>query len=96
LDIGLSGDNVKLNFPDVAATALEELPATCALDVAELDGITLEGVGAVMNLTRERVRQVEVIALAKLEAHQELIRIRAEGVEMAQAHIPCVDGEQLT
>ncbi len=37
-----------------------------ALDVADRAGTTLEDVGAIMNLTRERIRQVEVKALAKV------------------------------
>jgi len=36
---------------------------SCALDVAGWGGITLEEVGRLMNITRERVRQVEVHAL---------------------------------
>jgi DNA-directed RNA polymerase sigma subunit (sigma70/sigma32) len=40
---------------------------TCALDVAEKGGITLEEVGEIMNLTRERIRQVEVRGLLKLK-----------------------------
>ncbi|HZJ55112.1 MAG TPA: sigma factor-like helix-turn-helix DNA-binding protein, partial [Myxococcaceae bacterium] len=43
-----------------------ELEHTCALDVAEKGGITLEEVGEIMNLTRERIRQVETRGLAKL------------------------------
>ena len=39
---------------------------SCALDVAEKGGITLEEVGAIMNLTRERIRQVETRGLLKL------------------------------
>ena len=39
---------------------------TCALDVADRGGITLEEVGAILNLTRERIRQVEVRGLGKL------------------------------
>ncbi|MCB9536384.1 MAG: hypothetical protein H6704_08970 [Myxococcales bacterium] len=39
---------------------------TCALDVAERGGITLEEVGEILNLTRERIRQVEVKGLQKL------------------------------
>jgi DNA-directed RNA polymerase sigma subunit (sigma70/sigma32) len=41
---------------------------TCALDVADRGGITLEEVGAIMNLTRERIRQVETRGLLKLRA----------------------------
>lgn len=36
-----------------------ELKETCALDVAESGGLTLEDVGELVNLTRERVRQIE-------------------------------------
>jgi DNA-directed RNA polymerase sigma subunit (sigma70/sigma32) len=40
---------------------------TCALDVADRGGITLEEVGEILNLTRERIRQVEVFGLEKLK-----------------------------
>jgi DNA-directed RNA polymerase sigma subunit (sigma70/sigma32) len=36
------------------------------LDIAERGGITLEEVGEIMNLTRERIRQIEVRGLLKL------------------------------
>jgi DNA-directed RNA polymerase sigma subunit (sigma70/sigma32) len=39
---------------------------TCALDVASRGGVTLEEVGDILNLTRERIRQVEVMGLEKL------------------------------
>ena len=50
---------IKLNFPDLEVWEMNE---TCALDVADRGGTTLEDVGAIMNLTRERIRQVEVKA----------------------------------
>jgi len=56
LDVNPRTGSVKLNFPD---KEIWELAETCALDVADRGGITLEEVGAIMNLTRERVRQVE-------------------------------------
>ena len=49
---------------------------TCALDVADRGGTTLEEVGAIMNLTRERIRQVEVKGLAKLEALRDMAALR--------------------
>ncbi len=63
LDVGSSG-SIKLNFPDLEP---DELVETCSLDIADRGGVTLEEVGALMNLTRERVRQLEVRALARGE-----------------------------
>jgi hypothetical protein len=63
LDVNPNTGSVKLNFPD---KEIWELAHTCALDVADQGGITLEEVGDIMNLTRERVRQVEALGLSKL------------------------------
>lgn len=63
LDIHPERGSIKVNFPDLEP---DELPQTCALDIAEVGGITLEQIASVMNLTRERVRQLETAALAKL------------------------------
>src|SRR5512140_3565075 len=65
LDVNPTTGSIKLNFPDLEVWELEE---TCALDVADKGGITLEEVGAIMNLTRERIRQVETRGLLKLRA----------------------------
>jgi hypothetical protein len=64
LDVNPETGSIKLNFPDLEPW---DLPETCALDVAERGGITLEEVGEIMNLTRERIRQVEVRGLIKLK-----------------------------
>ena len=70
VDVTPRTGSVKMNFPD---KELWELAETCALDVADRQGITLEDVGVIMNLTRERVRQREVRGLQKLRviAHDE-------------------------
>ena len=65
LDVNPATGSIKLNFPDKEIWEMEE---TCALDVADRGGITLEEVGAIMNLTRERIRQVETRGLLKLRA----------------------------
>jgi len=65
LDVNPETGSIKINFPDLEPW---ELPYTCALDVADRGGITLEEVGEIMNLTRERIRQVEVRGLNKLRA----------------------------
>src|SRR5207253_378847 len=64
LDVNPETGSIKINFPDLEPW---ELAHTCALDVAERGGITLEEVGEIMNLTRERIRQVEVRGLLKLK-----------------------------
>ena len=64
LDINPETGSIKINFPDLEPW---EMKNTCALDVAEKGGITLEEVGEIMNLTRERIRQVEVRGLLKLK-----------------------------
>jgi len=46
------------------------------IDVADRGGTTLEEVGAIMNLTRERIRQVEVKGLAKLQALSDMNALR--------------------
>lgn len=69
LDVNERNGNIKLNFPDVEVW---DLPETCALDVADRGGITLEEVGAIMNLTRERIRQLEDLSLARLKALGEM------------------------
>ncbi len=63
VDVNPRTGSVKMNFPD---KELHELADTCALDVADRGGITLEDVGVIMNLTRERVRQLETRGLVKL------------------------------
>jgi hypothetical protein len=64
LDVNPETGSIKLNFPDLEVWEMKE---TCALDVADRNGITLEEVGDIMNLTRERIRQVEVRGLLKLK-----------------------------
>jgi hypothetical protein len=43
-----------------------DVDESCALDLAERGGMTLEEVARVLSMTRERVRQIEQAALAKV------------------------------
>lgn len=67
-DLGLG--SVKLNFPDLiepdGGLRLEELAETCALDVAGRGERALEYVGDLVNITQERVNQLEDKLLGKL------------------------------
>ena len=64
LDVNPETGSIKLNFPDLEVWEMAE---TCSLDVADKGGITLEEVGEILNVTRERIRQVEVRGLLKLK-----------------------------
>jgi len=64
LDVSPDSGAIKLNFPDLEVW---ELGCTCALDIADSGPRRLEDVGPIMNVTRERARQLEVVALGKLE-----------------------------
>ncbi|PKN39500.1 MAG: hypothetical protein CVU63_15680, partial [Deltaproteobacteria bacterium HGW-Deltaproteobacteria-20] len=52
IDVSSKTGAIKLNFPDLEVWEMNE---SCALDVADRGGTTLEDVGAIMNLTRERI-----------------------------------------
>ena len=63
LDVSDTG-SIILNFPHLEPG---EMPAdqSCALDLAERGAMTLEEIAVVTNLTRERIRQVELRALVR-------------------------------
>lgn len=72
IDVHPVRGSIKINFPDAEVW---EMTDTCALDIADRGGITLEEVGEIMNLTRERVRQLETQGLAKLQGMDEVSRL---------------------
>ncbi len=71
LDINPRTGSIKINFPELEPW---ELKHTCALDVADNGGLTLEEIGLITNLTRERVRQVEVRGLITLKLNGKTLR----------------------
>jgi Sigma-70, region 4 len=56
---------LRLNFPDKEP---DEVTASCSLDLANDGPRTLEQVAALMGMSKERARQIESAALAKLKA----------------------------
>jgi hypothetical protein len=63
LDVSERTGSIKTNYPDVETW---QMGRTCALDEADRGGMTLEDVADALNLTRERIRQIETKALRKL------------------------------
>lgn len=94
IDVSPRTGAIKLNFPDLEVWDLGE---SCALDVADRGGTTLEDVGAIMNLTRERIRQVEVKALAKLEALSDMYALRdyVDEGPVGKRRLPTLSKEEL-
>jgi hypothetical protein len=86
LDVLARTGNIKLNFPDLEVWEMSE---TCALDVADRGGTTLEDVALLMNLTRERIRQIEARCRAKLAPLWATIDDDgASGAGMGKRHLP--------
>ena len=72
LDVSEDSGNIKLTFPGVEVADMRH---TCALDLSDGDGITLDEIGAAQNISRERVRQIELKAIAHLRAEREMRRL---------------------
>lgn len=66
LYLDVKGEAIKLNFPDLEP---HQMGDSCVLDIVDRrpDGISLERVGRKLNLTMERVRQVQEEALEKVK-----------------------------
>lgn len=79
IDLEPRTGSYKVTWPDLTSGAYGDeyhaLPQhTCALHEAAHGGLTLDEVGVMMNLTRERVRQIETKALHRLRDLSDLVR----------------------
>ena len=63
---------------------LDQLEETCSLDVAERGGTKLREVGEILNMTRERVRQIETRALIKVAAIARSFGIREDSLPFVE------------
>jgi hypothetical protein len=63
LDVNPDTGTIRLNFPEKEVWELEE---TCALDVADRGGEALEVVGGYLNISRQRIEQLEKSLLEEL------------------------------
>ncbi len=75
LDVTTSGA-IKLNYPHLEPHEMRP-NLSCVLDVADQKGVSLEVVGAALNVSMERARQLVDAALAKGKA-----ALRAEDVDI--------------
>lgn len=80
LDVDTRNGSLILNFPDIEPGDVPP-DRSCALDVADQGGASLDEVGAVLNLTRERIRQIETLAIARaVGAHGPLLAELGDGI----------------
>ena len=62
LDVN-SGGGIRFAHPELEPG---QMPESCALDVVAREGaLTLEAIGRLLGVTRERIRQIEVVALGR-------------------------------
>ena len=85
LDVTRSG-SLKVNWPaeslDGIVENLATMKETCALDVADRGEMTLEDIGGLLNVTRERIRQMAEKLLLKMRRSQSVGRVLGEPHEV--------------
>jgi hypothetical protein len=69
LDVSPGTGTIKLNFPELEVWELGE---SCALDVADSGAQELDHASHLLNVSRERIRQIEVVALNKLSTTRDV------------------------
>lgn len=73
LDVSPQTGTIKLNFPELEVWELAE---SCALDVADQGAQPVERTSTLLNVTRERIRQIESLALGRLSALRDVRALR--------------------
>lgn len=73
LDVSPGTGTIKLNFPELEVWELAE---SCALDVADSGAQEVDHASHLLNVSRERIRQIEVLALSKLSTARDVRQLR--------------------
>ncbi len=72
LDVKEHGKSITYNFPNIEPEDMKP-NRSCTLDIADWGGASLTDIAAMMNLTRERVRQIQEIAIRKVRRHSSIL-----------------------
>lgn len=81
LDVAPLTGSIKFNFPDID---VDQLAETCSLDVADRGAVSSDSVGVLLNLTRVRVGQLELMAFSRMKG--ELRDLAPEGANPDAPH----------
>jgi hypothetical protein len=91
VDVSEKTGAIKMNFPTVDGQEpdVDAMTETCALRVIQSspDGLTLEEVGVITNLTRERVRQIETKGLAAVSRLAALAKAVDDEIDDHETHV---------
>lgn len=69
-------------------TDVSEMHETCALDIADRGGATLEEIGRALNVSRERIRQLETLALANAARSARRLHLAVEFPDEPRSNAP--------
>ena len=74
-------------MPEMRARGLWEMPETCALDVYERGEQTQDEVAALLGCTRQRVSQIEEVAIGKLRRQARRQNMSGSELEFEKARV---------
>ena len=66
LDVSATTGSITFNFPEIPPESMDPM-TSCSLDVADRWPSTLDEISSMLNLTRERIRQIADGAIRKLK-----------------------------
>jgi hypothetical protein len=78
LDVNERTGSIKFNFPDREPWEFEEL---CSIKLANKHDMTLEEIGVLLNITRERARQIINAAKVRMKAKLERVGLSVNSEE---------------
>lgn len=75
LEVNPETGSIRFNYPSKEPWELEH---SCSLDLAERDGLTLKTVGKILDISRERSRQIEFNGISNLHNRLAIYGLRPE------------------
>ena len=94
LDVDPETGSIKLNRPDLEGPDQLGKRESCSLDIGDAGGSSLQRTGQLLNVTRERIRQIEGGGMDKLRELAETRAVRDDMIDgPARYHLPIVPSD---